>query len=53
MGEVHTDSGKMFAVLDPQEVQAVASTTVEIDFIIGPGLRFKSDIKCDVIKLLD
>jgi hypothetical protein len=39
MGEVHTDSGKMFAVLDSQEVQAVACATIEINFIIGPRLR--------------
>ena len=53
MGKVHTVNGKMFAVPDPQEVWAVASAAVEIDFIIGTRPRFRSNIKCDVVKLLN
>jgi len=34
MGEVDTDSSKMLAVPDPQEVWAVAGTLAEINFII-------------------
>ena len=33
MGEVHTDSGKMLAVPDPQKVWAVASITEKVNFV--------------------
>ena len=53
MGEVHTDSSKMLAVLDPQEVWAVASTLAEIDLIIRSRLGHRSNVKYQIIKLLN